>query len=175
MTAYRVRLDTTTNWAVATTAGMVSYALGTPSAPHFVLVLSVVLNLLFAWIEARRYCSFELIRQRVRLMERGFYAEVLGGEATSGWQHELRRSCATPVLPVRLPMALGVRLRRNYLGLVTVVMLAWVLKLILHGRAGFLASAHVAGVPGGVVLAGAGIFLAVLAAMALRHQAPEEG
>ena len=71
MVTYRVRLDTTTNWAIGTAAGLISFALGHDGAPHFVLVLGLLMGLVFVWIEARRFQVFEMIRLRVRLLERG--------------------------------------------------------------------------------------------------------
>ena len=175
MTAYRVRLDTTTNWAVVTTAAIVSYALGAPLAPHFVMVLAVVLNLLFVWIEARRYCSFELIRQRIRLLERGFYTDILGGSPDSNWKQELQDNLAVPELPISLAAAISVRLRRNYLGLITVILIAWILKLLVHGHGPLVQAASVSSIPGIAVLGGAFVFLLGLALLATRHKAPEEG
>lgn len=175
MTAYRIRLDSTTNWAVVTTAGMVSYALGTPAAPHFVLVLAIVLDLFFVGIEARRYCSFELIRQRVRLLERGFCVDVLGGRPDAAWQSELRASLTAPEMPLTLRAAVGIRLRRSYLGLIAVVFMAWVLKLVVHGTKPLPDAARVSGMPGSAVFAGVLVFFAALALVALRQRAPEEG
>ena len=70
MTQYRVRLDTTTNWAVGTTAAITTFALSSRELPHYVLALPVLLNLLFLWMESRRFRGMVLIAQRVRLLER---------------------------------------------------------------------------------------------------------
>ena len=175
MTAYRVRLDTTTNWAVVTTAGILSYSLGAPRAPHFVLVLAVVLNLLFAWIEARRYASFEMIRRRVRLLEQGFYPTVFGQSPPPEWVEELKESLENPVPPLSQVRAIAVRLRRNYLGLIAVVLIAWLLKLWVHGEGPLPEAARVSSIPGSVVLGCAFVFLLVLALLALMHRVPEEG
>jgi uncharacterized membrane protein len=129
MTAYRARLDTTTNWAVGTTAAIVSFTLSNPEAPHFAFIVALVLNVLFMWIEARRYRSYELVRKRVRLMERGFYAQVLGGEVDEGWDQELVESLRRPVPPIDYLQAFSVRLRRNYIWLVVVIYLTWVARL----------------------------------------------
>ena len=44
---WRQRMDATTNWAAATTAGMVTFAFGTPAAPHVVLLLAAAFDLIF--------------------------------------------------------------------------------------------------------------------------------
>ena len=92
MVTYRVRLDTTTNWAIGTAAGLISFALGHDGAPHFVLVLGLLMGLVFVWIEARRFQVFEMIRLRVRLLERGFYGDVLDLHPPVEWEAELGES-----------------------------------------------------------------------------------
>ena len=64
-TAWRQRLDATTNWSVLTTAGMLSFCLGSDKNPHIVLLLSNLIVLAYLIIEARRYRYFEVYRARV--------------------------------------------------------------------------------------------------------------
>lgn len=176
MTAYRIRLDTTTNWTVVTTAALVSYALGSAAAPHFVLILALAANLLYAWLEARRYCAFEMIRQRVRLLEQGFYASVLGHESSdASWKDALFTSLNAPEVPLGSWRAFGIRLRRSYLGLISVVYVSWALKLVVHGDGPLPTSAAVGAAPGWLVLTLAAGFLAALVFLACRQGAPEEG
>ncbi len=149
MAVYRTRLDTTTNWAVGTTAAMVSFALGNPQMPHFVFALALALDAIFLWMEARRYRYYELVRYRVRLMEAGFYPQVLG-ESGGDWADRLLQSLRRPAPPVNQRQALAVRLRHNYLWLFLVVYAGWVLKLELH-TPGLLGGAAVGRLPGGWV------------------------
>ena len=121
MTTYRVRLDTTTNWAVGTTAAVITFAIGSRELPHYVFGLPVVLNLVFLWIEARRFRTYEMIRRRVRLLEQGFYVAVLGGEPRPNWEQQLADSLKHPSAPIGYVQAFSVRLRRNYLWLLLVV------------------------------------------------------
>ena len=173
MVVYRTRLDTTTNWAVGTTAAMISFALGQERVPHFVMLLAVSLDLIFLWMEARRFRFYEMVRMRVRLLEAGFYAEVLGGEARPGWKEALRSSLAAPAPPLSLLQAAAVRLRRSYLGLLGVVYLGWVLKLYL--APGTVLEAAAAGpVPGVAVLLGAGLVLLLLVALSRTHRIAEQ-
>lgn len=55
MDVWRQRMDATTNWAAATAAGMITFAFGTPSSPHFVLLLALVFQGVFLLMESRRY------------------------------------------------------------------------------------------------------------------------
>jgi len=74
---WRNRLDTTTNWAIVTTAAVISFALAGVSNSHAVLLINMMLILIFLWIEARRYRYFELFSYRVRLLETDFFAAML--------------------------------------------------------------------------------------------------
>lgn len=178
--AYRVRLDTTTRWAVATSAAILSLSLTNAAVPHLVFLLAVWLNLLFLGLEARRYGAYSLIRYRVRLLERGFYGEILGGHepggqaaAVGGWQEALRRSIDTPAPCVGYLAACSVRLRRVYLWLMSAVYSAWLVKLHYHGGPdGMVHGARVGAVPGIAVLAIAFALLAVLAILAMVHRPP---
>jgi uncharacterized membrane protein len=173
MTMYRVRLDTTTNWAVGTSAALVSFTLGAENVPHYVLMLTMFLVVGFAWMEARRFQIFEMIRLRVRHLERGFFGEVLGGEPPEGWREELREELALPRRGLSLLQALSVRIRRNYMWLLVAVFAAWLLKLDLQ-RGTWLEAAHVGPVPGAVVLALMAALLLVFAGVAFVHRERRE-
>jgi uncharacterized membrane protein len=173
MTVYRSRLDTTTNWAVGTSAGLMTFALGQERAPHFVFLLAVFLDLIFLWMEIRRFRFYELVRMRVRLLETGFYAVVLGKPPREGWEETLWKSLEMPKAPIGRLEAASVRLRRNYLWLFLAVYLGWLLKLSL-GPAGIVDGAAVGVLPGAVVLGIAILLMLMLAAVALTYRLSEE-
>ena len=52
---WRRRLDATTNWAVVTTAAVVTFAFGEAQAPHFVLLMALLFGLFFLVMESLRY------------------------------------------------------------------------------------------------------------------------
>jgi len=174
MIVYRTRLDATTNWAVGSSAALTTFALGQSRAPHFVFLLVVFLDLIFLWMEARRFRFYELVRRRVRLLETGFYGEVLTGEARSGWRKELHQSLETPHAPLSLLQAASVRLRRNYLWLFVAVYLGWWLKLWLEGSGGVMQAAAMGSVPGVVVLAAAFSLLITLVVISRLHHIEEQ-
>src|SRR5207249_1927022 len=73
--AARRRLDTTTNWAVVTTAAGISFALGDQDPErHAVILLISLLVTFFLVIEARRYRYYDIWQTRARLMEAEFFA-----------------------------------------------------------------------------------------------------
>lgn len=173
MTAYRTRLDTTTNWAVGTTAAIVTFVLSDATLPHYICVLAVLLDLIFLWMESRRFRSYELIRQRVRLLEEGFYVAMLGGEALENWERALIESLRRPTPAISYPQAFSVRMRRNYLWLILVVYLAWITKVDLGGA--FPSAAAMGPIPGRVVVPISVALFIPLFALAALYRPREEG
>jgi uncharacterized membrane protein len=171
MTAYRVRLDTTTNWAILITAGTATFALGDPSVPHSVILLAVLSTFYFMYLEARRFQVYEISHQRVRLLEQFFYHEMLGEVRDRQWHQELMASLARPRSPLTRLESLGWRLRRNYLGINLGLATVWLLKLSL-GVGGVLdtgavvSHAAVGPVPGIFILAGVGVYICAVVVIA---------
>src|SRR5690349_959728 len=131
MTAYRQRLDTTTNWAITSSALVTTFSLGNPMIPHEAFLFLMFVNGFFLIIEARRFRVYEAARYRVLLMERYFYPEVLGEGSPRDWRPALVEALRTPYSypPVSLLAAIGWRLRRNYLWIYLAVLLTWIAKL----------------------------------------------
>src|SRR6516164_7200209 len=80
MMSWRDRIDRTTNWAIAAVAAMLSVSLSSPNAHHGVLLFAMLLVFLLLVIESRRYRFFDVYRNRVRLLERKYYARVFSSE-----------------------------------------------------------------------------------------------
>src|SRR5215470_8930379 len=78
MTSWRDRIDRTTNWSIGAVAAMLSVSLSSPTAHHGVLLFAMLLVFLLLVIESRRYRFFDVYRNRVRLLERNYYAGVFG-------------------------------------------------------------------------------------------------
>ncbi len=131
---WRNRLDTTTNWAVVTTAGAITFGFSSPQNPHFVILLVLMLLLLFLNIEARRYTYYSLWYHRARLMETEFFATMLVPpfRPSSDWGDELSDVLRHPVFPISHWEAMGNRFRRNYAAIFVIVLASWLLKLMVH-------------------------------------------
>jgi uncharacterized membrane protein len=131
---WRGRLDTTTNWAVVTTAGALTFSFTSSQNPHFVLLLVMLLVLVFLNIEARRYSYYALWYHRVHLLETDFFAAMLAPpfKPTSDWGHVLSDTLLRPAFPIPRWEALANRYRRHYIGIVTLLLLSWLLKLAVH-------------------------------------------
>ena len=131
MAGWRDRLDRTSNWAITVVAAMLSVSLSTPSAHHGVLLFAMLLILLLLSIEARRYRFFDVYRARVRKIERHYFAQIFEPrpDASQNWLATLGESLRKPQFLVSHRVAFARRLRRNYLYMYFILLLAWVLKI----------------------------------------------
>jgi uncharacterized membrane protein len=156
--AWRARLDNTTNWALTTTAAVVSFGLGSVGTSHAVFLVGMFLVVNFLLIETRRYRSWDAFVRRVRLLELGLYAPLLRDEpADANRLHELASLLEAPRILIPFWTALGQRARRAYGPVLLVLLVAWGVKLTVHHEqvrslADFVDRAHVGFLPGGAVL-----------------------
>lgn len=185
MAGWRDRLDRTTNWAITVIAAMLSVSLSATSAHHGVLLFAMLLALLLLTIEARRYRFFDVYRNRVRLLERYYYAQLFapGSDYFAGWTKELGLDLRRPLFRVKLIDAMGRRLRRNYLWMFLILIMAWLLKIcppeltVSHPAADIsnmiretALNAAVGVLPGSFVIACVGVFYALILLVAVRSQ-----
>jgi len=131
---WRTRLDATTNWAVITVGAALTFVFGAPQNPHLVLLLVLLLVLTFLFIEARRYRYYVLWSYRVHLMETDLFAAMLVPpfHPAPDWADRLAESLLNPTFPIARWEAVGHRFRRNYVWLISLLMLSWGAKLTLH-------------------------------------------
>ncbi len=167
---WRMRMDATTNWAIGATAAMISFALGNASTPHYVVFIAVLLTISFLFLEARRLSFYHLWQQRALLIEKGLIRPALHAGTPMRGTTDLDRgldldldleAALEPHLGRTVPiMSIGKaaarRLRRIYLYLFAVQLLAWVLKLSsdptpVSSLAELIERAHTGAVPGEVV------------------------
>ena len=171
---WRTRLDATTNWAVVTTGGALTFVFGSVDHSPSVILILAWLVLLFLFIEARRYRYYELWSHRVRLLETNHFAPQLsaGSVARPGWAERLVESLNHPRFPITLLEAVGRRYRRNYAPLFLVLAASWLVKLAIHPSAiaswgELLNRAAIGPIHGGVVLSGVVVFNILLAALGI--------
>jgi uncharacterized membrane protein len=152
---WRNRLDTTTNWAVITAGATLSFAFSSIGNPHFVIPINSILVAFFLFMEARRYRYYEIWSSRVRVIETGYFARLLGPQSAIDreWAEHLMADLLTPHFTISEWEAVGRRLRRNYLWIFVLLALSWNLKVYLHPKPAltfdeFLSRAAVGVVPG---------------------------
>lgn len=132
---WRTRLDTTTNWAVVTVAGMISFAFSSAEHSPFTLLLANVLITNFLAIEARRYRYFSVYRARVRMIEENFYLPLIRRSLVSpkdDWRDLIAMDLDVPKFKTTFFEACLFRLRRNFAFLYVVVLITWIVKLFVH-------------------------------------------
>nr|WP_223163154.1 DUF2270 domain-containing protein [Roseivivax sediminis] len=174
-TIWRTRLDTTTNWAVVTLGVALSIAFASPQASPLPLILVGVLIVLFLVLEARRYRYFNVWRARARWMETHFYAPMLTEgdlHLEENWQSVLAEDYLRPRYHVSFLVAVGRRIRRNYLWILLIQALAFAGKITVHPEpapslAAAIERADIGPVPGVVILALGALYVASWSAIAL--------
>jgi uncharacterized membrane protein len=131
MAGWRDRLDLTSNWAITVVAAMLSVSLSTSSAHHGVLIFAMLLVLLLLTIEARRYRFFDVYRTRVRQLERNYFGEIFAprSDPSANWLQQLGEGLRKPQFLISHREAFARRLRRNYLFMYAILLLAWILKI----------------------------------------------
>lgn len=158
-TVWRTRLDTTTNWAVVTLGVALSITFAAPTASPLPLQLVGILILFFLMLEARRYRYFNVWRARCRWMEVHFFARMLevGELPMDGWEKRMADDYCRPDYHVSMLVAMGRRVRRNYLWILAIQSAAYAGKLMVHPTpmrttAEFIDRAQIGPVPGLLVL-----------------------
>jgi len=171
---WRNRLDTTTNWAVLTAGATLSFAFSAPQNPHFVILINSLLVAFFLFMEARRYRYYEIWSSRVRVLETGYFAQMLHPEAAadSDWAEHLANDLITPHFTISEWEAVGRRLRRNYLWIFALLAASWNLKVYMHPQPAldfdeFILRAAVGVVSGDIVFSVGIVFNAALLVFAL--------
>jgi uncharacterized membrane protein len=131
MSSWRDRLDRTSNWAITVTAALLSVSLSTPSAHHGVLLFAMLLVVLLLFVEARRYRFYDVYRHRVRQFERHYFGRLFSGAelGEEPWLKMLAEDLRHPHFRIGLEAAIGRRLRRNYIFMLAILLLAWALKI----------------------------------------------
>ncbi|HED64528.1 MAG TPA: DUF2270 domain-containing protein [Planctomycetes bacterium] len=134
-TTWRIRLDATTNWAVLTTAGLLSVAFGTDEIhSHVVLLIGMSLITVFWAFESRRYRIADVWYSRLRKIEENFYGPILRRDPHSPrrhWGTFVAEDLFHPTFKVTRLEALRARFLRNYWAIYSVLLAAWVLRLFL--------------------------------------------
>ena len=174
-TAWRGRIDTTSHWAIVMSATALSFVFSDKSIERHVLIPIITLFCTFLLtMEARRYRFFDIWRSRARMIEINFYQPLLSGTKpmTIDWADRLAQDMEWPRFHMPWWEAVGRRLRRNYVGIYSVLLGSWFVVLMTHptptiSLAEIIARASIGPVPGVVVFIGMMLFYASLAALGI--------
>ena len=181
--AWRTRIDTTSNWAVVLSVTALSFVFGGADGERHVLIPIVVLFSTFLlMMEARRYRFYDIWRTRARTIEINFYRPMLDGSqpAQPDWASTLAHDLAWPHFHMPWWEATGRRLRRNYQWIYAILLASWLVVLMAYPTPStsvseVVARAAIGPMPGWLVMGsmmlfyGALIVLGVYSYWASRH------
>jgi uncharacterized membrane protein len=131
-TIWRVRLDTTTNWAIISVMGLVTFTFGDTEHSHAPLLVGMMMVFTFMGIEARRYRIFNVWCARVRNLEVNFLTPVLQFDMKAvqqGWGRLVAEDLLHPRFNMTWQQAMRARLLRNYFPLYMLLLVGWLVKL----------------------------------------------
>ena len=168
--SWRLRLDTTTNWAVVTTAGILTFSVNNPEFASQTLIAGMYANLLFLLLESQRFRFFDIFHSRLRMIEENFYGPLLRRSLESpmaDWGRCVAEDLFLPHFHLSLRQAIRARLSRVYAPLFLAEIVGWILVVALHqGQPGdaFLSQTAVGRVPGfvpAILVLGLCVFLLI--------------
>jgi uncharacterized membrane protein len=139
--AWRERLDRTTNWAVAGTAAFLGFGFSHPEIHHVYFFFGFTILYILLFVESRRFRFYDAYEYRVRLLNQHFIYGILAegtisADARPGegvcWQAEIAADLRYPQYKMSLLQAFCQRLRSNYIYLFSVLLAAWLLKILSY-------------------------------------------
>jgi uncharacterized membrane protein len=132
---WRARLDNTTNWAITTTSTIFTVAFSIPTVPHIIFLFNIAIVSIMLWIESRRYRFYDAFRARVRMIEAHFLVPIVMQRTNilqGDWRKLLCEDLLIPSFKISAFEAIGRRLKRNYVFIFIVILIAWITKIFLH-------------------------------------------
>ncbi len=134
---WRQRLDVTTTWAITSTTTIIGAAFSFKDIPHIIFFFNLALVWIMLWIESRRYRFYDAFRGRVRMLESHFLVpmvsqnpRILDGE----WRKLVCEDLILPSFKISRLEAVGRRLKRNYVFIFAIIMVAWTMKIFIHAQ-----------------------------------------
>ena len=132
---WRQRLDVTTNWAITSSTAIITIAFSSREVPHIVFFFNLAILWVLLWIESRRYRFYDAFRARIRMLEAHFLVpmvmenrDLLQGE----WKKLVCEDLILPCFKISKLEAIGRRLKRNYVFIFIMILVAWITKIFLH-------------------------------------------
>lgn len=132
---WRQRLDVTTSWAITVTSSIFTIAFSFRDVPHLIFFFNIAVVWMLLWIEARRYRFYDAFRARVRMLEAHFLVPIVAQNTAmlqGEWQKLVCEDLLLPSFKISRFEAVGRRLKRNYIFIFAIILVAWVTKIFLH-------------------------------------------
>ena len=163
------RIDQTSDWAVAVMAAIITLTFSGRNTPAYLLFVGIAATCVFLVFESRRYRTYDAWRSRVRLLEENVFANAFdpAGAEHEDWRTEMGDDLRRPTLKITFREALARRLRRVYGPLLTVIGVAWVVKITLFAdEESTIEAAALPALPGEYVILGVVLFYATVVVVA---------
>src|SRR2546428_1305127 len=132
---WRQRLNITPTWPITSSTAIITIAFSNREVPHIIFFFNLAIVWGMLWIESRRYRFYDAFRARVRMLEAHFLVpmvmenrQMLQGE----WKKLVCEDLILPCFKISKLEAVGRRLKRNYVFIFILIMVAWVTKVFLH-------------------------------------------
>lgn len=135
--AWRARLDATTTWAITCTTTIFTVAFSFREMPHIIFFFNACIVAIMLWIEARRYRFYDAFRARVRMLEAHFLVPIVMRTTQmlpGDWRELVAADLLLPSFKISQLEAVARRLKRNYLFIFLIILVAWITKIFLHAR-----------------------------------------
>ena len=135
--AWRARLDTTTTWAITSTTTIFTVAFSFREMPHIIFFFNLCIVTVMLWIEARRYRFYDAFRARVRMLEAHFLVPMVSQNTQmlhGDWRKLVCEDLLLPAFKISKFEAVGRRLKRNYIFIYLIIMVAWITKIFMHSK-----------------------------------------
>jgi uncharacterized membrane protein len=176
--AWRTRIDATSNWAVVLSVTALSFVFGgTNGERHVLIPIVVIFSTFLLMMEARRYRFYDIWRTRARTIEINFYRPMLDGSqpAQPDWASTLAHDLAWPHFHMPWWEAAGRRLRRNYQWIYAILLASWLVVLMAYptpstSAGEVVARAAIGPLPGVLVMGSMAIFYGALITLGVYSQ-----
>lgn len=168
--SWRGRLDQTTNWAVVVVAAILTWAFSSSDNPQYVILIGMFGVTAFLLMEANRYREYDVWRNRVRILQNGLFGALFapGSSPKSDWQARLSDDLRDPVFHLSFREAVTHRLRRSYLGLLLLLLAAWLTRItVFNPSTTWREEASIYVIPGELVVGVIAVFYSVLVVIAV--------
>jgi uncharacterized membrane protein len=135
--AWRARLDNTTNWAITTTSTIFTVAFSIERVPHIIFLFNIGIVSIMLWIESRRYRFYDAFRARVRMLEAHFLVPIVSQNKNllqGDWRKLLSEDLLIPGFKISVFDSVARRLKRNYVFIYLIILVAWLTKIFLHAH-----------------------------------------
>ena len=120
---------------MTSSTAIITIAFSNAGVPHLIFFFNLAVVWMLLWIEARRYRFYDAFRARVRMLEAHFLVPIVArntGMLQGEWQKLVCEDLLLPSFKISRFEAVGRRLKRNYIFVFAIILVAWVTKIFLH-------------------------------------------